>query len=88
MKTIFKYQPTFDDRIEIMAPEDSQLLDVQIQGGRLTFWYLVDPQKPLRPYNFAIFGTGHPVDIADEDFRHVATVQEMQGQLVWHIFEL
>ena len=90
MRTIHKYAMITNDRIEIQTHEGAYLLSVQDQndGLRLTFWFLVDTAKPRATYKFAVFGTGNPIDVADEDMFHVATVQQLGGKLVWHVFEL
>jgi hypothetical protein len=92
VKTIFKYQPGFSDRIEIMTHESAELLSVQSQPGRdpwhtLTFWFLVDTDKPIVPRVFRVYGTGHEIDLSVKDMIHVGSVQEMNGKLVWHCFE-
>ena len=88
MKTIFKYQPPLDDRIEIRTHQGASLLSVQHQQGALTFWFLVDTERPIASYRYAVYGTGHPVEVPAGGMEHVATVQEPLLPLVWHIFEL
>lgn len=86
MRTIFKYQPGLRDRIEIETHESAELLSVQYQRETLTFWFLVDTDKDIVPHTFAVYGTGHEIDLPVEDMVHVATVQ--MGPLVWHVFEV
>jgi hypothetical protein len=90
MRTIYKYKVATEDRVEIQTHRGAQLLSVQDQndGLRLTYWFLVDTSEPIVPHTFAVFGTGRPVDVEDEDMFHVATVQQLRGSLVWHVFEM
>jgi hypothetical protein len=46
---------------------------------------MVDNTAPLTSYVYQVYGTGHQVhpDIGV----YVSTVQQHDGQLVWHIFE-
>jgi hypothetical protein len=84
--TIYKY--SYDvvmDEIPIAVPEGAELLDVQNQDERLTFWFMVDTTAPLTSHTYLVYGTGHPVGIWTG--KHVGTVQQHNGALVWHIFE-
>lgn len=67
-------------------PAKSQFLDVQMQHGLVTMWFLVDPNTPDKETRkFRIFGTGHGIEQNTDELMHMGTVQ--QDQFVWHIFE-
>lgn len=83
MKTIYKYPLTLTDRQQIRLPRDAQILDVQIQGGQLMLWALLDDDATPHARNVCVVGTGRLAGhVVDMD--HVATVQA--GEFVWHVF--
>jgi len=84
VKVIWKYQPDFGAVMEIETREGAQLLSVQTQWDKITFWFLVDTEMPLVTRTFEVIGTGHEM-YHPENYSHVATVQ--QEPFVWHIFE-
>lgn len=71
---------------EIMMPRGARVLAVDTQGGRRVLWALVDPEALQAPRHFEIIGTGHPITKALGEY--VGTFQELNGRLVWHVFEV
>jgi hypothetical protein len=51
---IFKYDLSFENRTFIRMPEDSEIMDIQIQEGKPVMWAMVDtvyrPKITLRFY--------------------------------------
>lgn len=86
MKTIFKYKLETTGLQEIEIPEDAQVLSVQGQHGFLCLWAIVDPDKPKEKKRILLAGTGHPIP-EDRNLKFIGTVQEFEGELIWHIFE-
>lgn len=92
MRKIYKYllehSGSHNTHCIISMPKDSELLTIQLQHGEKQLWALVDPnQKELEDRHFLIFGTGHEIKLLN-NIKYIATVQEMGGGLVWHIFEI
>ena len=86
MKTIWKFQFVTADTLAIEMPRDSQILAVQVQHKVPCIWALVDPGSPSISRRFRIFGTGHSMP-HDYVGHHVATYQECDGSLIFHLFE-
>ena len=42
---IFKYDLSFENRTFIRMPEDSEIMDIQIQNGKPVMWAMVDPES-------------------------------------------
>lgn len=85
MLTVHKYPVEVNDRIVIGVPMGAQLLSVQMQYGFPTFWFLVDTEEPVVQKVYLMYGTGH--EVQSNTGKHVESVQELGGKLVWHIFE-
>ena len=85
MKTVFKYDLEWADRQVVYLPENSQIIDAEIQDEQLRIWALHDvlPQEINEVHYIRIAGTGH--DIRDNIMRHLKTLHN-RG-FVWHIFE-
>lgn len=88
MKQIWKYQIPVVDMQGVQMPEGAEILSAQIQEPQqLCLWVLVDPSKRKVERCITIHGTGHIV-LQPENKRFIDTVQLMDGQLVFHVFEL
>ena len=85
MKTIWKYTMNGHKAVFHM-PEGAEFLDLQVQHGNPTMWFVVDDTKPLEDRTFQFFGTGHelPENIL-EDFMFCGTFQI--ESFVFHTFE-
>lgn len=85
--TIYKYPLEIKDRQHVKLPAHAQILSVQVQHGNLQLWAIVDEdfvQQKMRCIE--IIATGGKV--SDEPRKYIGTVQQMNGALVWHVFEL
>ena len=80
MKTVYKY------KIEkgLTLPRGAEVLKVGIQNNDFCLWALVDTESDTCIRHFEIYGTGHPVEGANE-LNHLGTIFE--GAFVWHVFE-
>ena len=84
IKQVWKFEVSPATRIQI--PEDAQVLSAKFQNGRICIWVLVDPDAPIVKREFEVYGTGHPIQDAD-DLRFIDTVLVDNGQLIYHVFE-
>lgn len=83
--TIYKYPLEIADIQSIPIPDGAELLSVQFQRETLCLWALVDPGAPKKLVTIEIIGTGNPAGAASRCF--ISTVQQFNGQLVWHVFQ-
>lgn len=85
---VYKYEiPISDTIVEVELPEHHEYCDIQAQGDRIFIWCMVDINAPLITKRFKVFGTGHPIDNA-EDYYFIKTVQLNMSPLVFHVFEV
>jgi hypothetical protein len=85
--SIWKFQIAMVKSQQVTMPADARILSVQFQGLALCLWVLVDPNESVRlPREIQIFGTGHP--LPSYVHRYIGTVQQHDGRLVWHVFEV
>lgn len=84
--TIRKYEIDITDRQAVPLPAGAVILTAQFQGPELCLWAQVDARQfSLELRTVVIIDTGQRV----EDFgllQYLATVQQLGGTLVWHIF--
>ena len=84
MKTIWKFPvPPTDEGSILEMPQGAE---IQVQGGGVQLWALVDPEADSETRIFRTYGTGHPID--HEPGRLVGTYQLNGGGLIFHVFEL
>ena len=63
-----------------------QILDVQIQDGKLVMWALVDEDALQKTVEFAVYWTGQEIkQEVLKEFEYFRTLQDDMG-LVWHVF--
>lgn len=88
MKRIWKYQVPAQHQFTISMPEAARLLDVQVQNGEPFMWVVVDPDKALVGYHFAVFVTGEelPDDLMFE-YSYIGTFLVAGGEFVGHLFQ-
>lgn len=88
MKTIWKMPLIVEDIQDISLPKESTILSIQFQHGMLCLWAEVDTESSSETRMIEIYGTGHRIygDMGIER-KYIATVQEAEGNLVWHIYE-
>lgn len=85
METIYKYPLRIADRQVLEVPVGARFLHAAFQGSTLCAWFRVNTERGLRASVIHIYGTGHPIENAD-NLTHLATVQQPGDALVWHIF--
>ncbi len=88
MLSVHKFPLRLADDQFIDLPSGATILAVQDQRGRLCIWALVDTEeKSTTPRRILIVGTGMPVpDVLCRTY--LGTVQQEEGSLVWHLFEV
>lgn len=88
MKSIWKFRLAITDTQSLMIPKGAEVLTAQFQGSDLCFWAVVNPANSTSERIFEIFGTGNPfpTDMGVER-KFIATVQQPDLPLVWHVFE-
>lgn len=87
---IYKYELKITDRQRVEMPLGSKILTAQFQRDVLCLWAMVDESLRLREYKrIVIFGTGNPIPepSSEYEWKHIASAQQHNGDLVWHIFE-
>ena len=70
---------------EFYIPKDSIVLDVQVQHGKPTIWFLVDPDNAIELRRFYVYGTGWFIE--NDPGVYIGTFQLNDGALVFHVFE-
>lgn len=87
MRVVWKYELTGYGESCIELPTNSKVLSCQVQHDRICLWVEVDEEQIRNPCKrtFRIFGTGDPIP---DGFEYIETVQEVEGYLIWHIYEL
>jgi len=87
-KKIFKYEMEMNDIVEIDLPLHAEVLTIQTQFGNACLWALVDSEEKRKEKRvFRIAGTGHPIEHGEE-YKYIDTIQLLEGNLVFHIFEI
>ena len=85
-QVIWKQQIQITRQQEITLPVVSKFLSVQFQGENLTVWYQCNPDSQAVTKKLYVLGTGE--DIPENiTIRHLGTVLEAGGALVWHVYE-
>lgn len=85
-RRVYKYPLLLTDNQTLHIPNGGQILCVQMQGGDLCLWALVNPNYPLVPREIRVAGTGHPIQ--QDIVAYIGTVQLPGGVLVYHVFEV
>lgn len=89
MKTVYKYELSFDIRQKLELPKEAQILSVVEQRNKLVLYALVDQDKleDKETIIVAILGTGHTTGSPFVDkCIFIGTVKMADGALMWHIF--
>lgn len=83
---IWKFQLQLKDTQVINMPYAAKILCVQDQNGVPCLWALCKMDDGTSDRTIDIFGTGHSImDLFTRTY--IGTVQQMNGALVWHVFE-
>lgn len=87
---IFKYGlPELDNgSFSLNMPKGAKILTAQEQNGTMVMWALVNPENKPEKRNFLSLGTGNPISYSQKRLAYITTVQENEGEYVWHLFEL
>lgn len=85
-KTIWKYSLQLQDVQAVAMPDMAEILTADFQGNDLCLWAVVQPERPMKPRQIVIYGTGHPMPERCDDF-YITTIQQAGGALIWHVFE-
>jgi glutamine cyclotransferase len=84
MKTIWKYELKVQREQYVKIPYEHNILDIQIQDGKIIMWVEVDKTTDALDTLINMFGTGQELPAFYEgDF--LATIQD--GRLVWHFYK-
>lgn len=85
--TIYKYKLTANGA-NIELPIDSELLCMQAIDDEPYLWFKINKEEDKTEMrNFEVFGTGWPIETDKSDFEYINSFQQMNGALVWHVFE-
>lgn len=88
MKVIYKYPLRVTQTQELQLPYGAEVLCCQTQGDEPCLWALVDADaEPAVKRTFRIYGKGHEIQ-EEGHLRYVGTFQQLEGALVWHVFEV
>ncbi len=83
---IWKYPLEVVPQQIIEMPIEAKILTVQVQQKIPCIWALVNPGVYLTKREIRIVGTGHKFD--DSLATYIGTFQQLNGALVWHVFEV
>lgn len=86
---VYKYHIPVTDRVELLLPIGSHILTAQVIKDKLWVYAAVEPDSArykMETKVIRVYGTGH--DMEDNlMLNYIGTVQQYDGDLVWHIFE-
>ena len=85
MREVWKYQFPITGEFALTMKVGAEILHVESQRGIPSLWASVDPEADLERRLFSIVGTGHPTNLVAG--QHVASFFQLDGGLVWHLFE-
>lgn len=91
MKVVYKYivdsQSMHQHIFVVTLPLGAEILTVQKQREQTCMWVLQDLQGngSFQERRFVKIGTGQPVA---DNYKYIGTVQELEGALIWHYFEV
>lgn len=85
-KRVFKYVIEVSGFQEVEMPSGADILTAQIQYDKICLWALVNDDNPKEKRRIIVAGTGHPIEY-EGILAFIGTIQELNGQLIWHVFE-
>lgn len=89
MKTIYKYPLKIETPQTIILPIGAKILSIQNQLDEAVLWAIVDNNVKTEQRHFYFFGTGHELpEVFGTDLNYITTIQQDDGNYVWHIFEI
>lgn len=83
---IFKFSLTETDFQTVEMPTGAKILTLQTQHEQAQIWVLCDPTAPKEIRRFVIHGTGHL--IVEDPGKYIGSYQLLEGNLVFHVFEI
>ena len=89
-RAVYSYAIKFEPEQDLLLPNGAEILDVQLQHGFWMLWALIDPnEKMVQLRHIRLVGTGHEFDDASSVvLTHIATVPQVDGNFMWHFFEV
>ena len=89
MRSIWKFELTYQDKQSVVMPKDAVVLHVDNQREVICIWCELDPEdKNMRARMFEVFGTGHEINYGMGAKRvYLGTVKLQGGDLVFHVYE-
>lgn len=87
MKTIWKYEITANETIQIKVPKESKFLTVLSQFDSVFMWCLVDTDNELETLSLKVCATGQELS-KDFDGTYLGTFFVHGGHLVFHLFDV
>ncbi|HNH30443.1 MAG TPA: hypothetical protein PKU71_13570 [bacterium] len=90
MRTIWKFETPFKDKIIINMPKNAEILCVQQDQKTLKpcIWAMVEIENEVEERYFELFGTGHEIYTDMGVVRkYLGTYQYQNGEFVGHLFE-
>lgn len=89
MLKVFKYEVPITDNFTIGLPFRARIIAFQLQHENPFIWALIDDQeKTIIPRYFRLCGTGHDIESHTTHLEYLGTIQMLQGDLIWHLFEI
>lgn len=86
MQVVFKYLLfVIPGQSLLRLPKGAEILTAQFVRGELCLYALV-PKDPLEYTNHQVTIVGTGQALATPPGRYLTTIQEIDGQLVWHLF--
>lgn len=86
MKTIWKFPLAMESKDQLIEmPRGAQVVNVDMQDGRVCLWAIVDEDMMEEPRIFVVSGTGWGVA---SYARYVGTAAQGGGGFVWHVWEV
>lgn len=83
MISVFKTTLEVTDEQKVPLQEGSAIIKVAEQHGKITLWYVCDPEAELTEETFYVVGTGHQLPDTFPG-KYVDSVQI--DPFVWHVF--
>lgn len=87
-RAIHKYLLTLSEKETAQIPEGAKLLTVQLQGDRPVLWAMVNPDAPKVERLIRCYCTGTEIPEYEHIIKHLGTVQQHSGMVVYHFFEV
>ena len=86
MKAIFKYSLTLAYSQAVDLPIGAKPLSIQMQGGGVCLWALVETSVPSTLKTVRMYGTGHDCSDLAATSQFLGTIQLSGGSLVFRFF--